>query len=784
MSRRAYPTHWLSVLKWMSEAPEVLELTASPSTPYLPKKNDYNPLRGHCATSHPLYTLLLQRPFDSAHSEPLALLRACLLIFHARNANRACSLGDYERHLCTKHPVKTSPSSSYPAWLAVQYLASERYGARTTLNNLPVRLSPSDFVNALRENAVTLPDSEEAIRRYNELRIFLVSFDDPSRRSDRDHQKEPAPKAPTAPQNPNSNQAPPAGSTSVNRIFKRAERSTSRTTRYIPRPSHQERRRLADLDVPWDEFLNHLELLLLDDEELHNQPKATASAKTRETLRAIHRPAHLIASHDHYLSNTEIAVVLKSALGLVRLCAEPAASVKNQSAISLHLVALCMFFLSRTLHEISDLHIYNSGSAKPLCDLAIRLDESNPDRDCFRVRALDLDYQTPEMPSGGKAHTPSDYVWLPIPPIVSRTARSLVQARSANGKPQEPIKVCNLTSGFKAAFDQLLGRFDPTGRLQEGRLSSTLSSRLCLTTGGDLALSCLILGQVNDLCRAELYYDGVPSRRAAEIYRELTGSIHDFCFPDWVRKRPPIASFIPDEYVGCRYTPKLDVVQQAVSTVRQNAKGIRAWLKKPLEDDASFIKAHNDYTLYLCWWLGYACGIRAVHSPLLRSQAVDESTGMATWSDKDDASHFHTRVIWIPPDLRRELAWYQKHLSRCQKAFRFSAKWKRAPGYFFDDHARPAAVSPKLIQAKTGSFFALPPNSHRRFMKQILRGDAKLRLQSCPPEIIRGAYLGHWVTDQEPWSDLSCLSVESIRKALSTHVPQILDLLGFKRVTK
>lgn len=769
--------HWFPVLEWMAQATEARASTPLHSKASQSRKNDYNPLRGHCATSHPLYTLLLQRPFAAARSESLALVQGYLLFFHAQHAHEFCSIDDYERHLLTGHVVKTSPSPPYESWLAIQYLASERSGADTFLTTLSLELIQKDFVSALHSFAV--PESGDAIRRRKELCAFFDSFGKSSTRAITRGQRAANDGAPVT-----SKQAPKAGNRNHNHSYSRMAPGHTRTTRHTPRPPQAKRRKCAEEDIPWDEFVSNLELLLLDEEELHGQKKATAAARAREQLRAIHRPVHLIPSHDRYLSDSDIAPLLKQSLEVVRLSRDPEQLAKNRFPTTVLLVAQCMLFLSRGLDEVSDLHIYGRNTAKPLCDLAICLNENDPGRDCFRVRALKLDYQTPEMPTDGKAYIPSDFVWLPLPPIVSQTARVVVKGINASGRLELPHKICALTSGFKKALNALLKRLDATERLTEGRLSSTLSSRICLTTGGDLALSCLILGQENDLCRAELYYDGVASRQAAAIYKKVTDSIHTSCFSGWVQRQAPIAKFIPDEYVGCRYTPTIAAVQSAVSMLLQKAKEIRPWFGKTLKKDASLLEAHNAYTLYLCWWLGYACGTRAVRSPLLEPHDIDEATGLARWSDKDDASHYHTRFLWVPPDLRKELGRYHEHLHRCQRAFRPTAKWKGKPGYFLDDHAHPIEIGSRTIEAQTKVFFALPSNSHRRFMKQILRGDREHELEPCPPEVIRGAYLGHWVTDQEPWSDLSCLSVRSIRKELSARIPPVLKLLGFRQVTK
>ncbi len=155
-------------------------------------------------------------------------------------------------------------------------------------------------------------------------------------------------------------------------------------------------------------------------------------------------------------------------------------------------------------------------------------------------------------------------------------------------------------------------------------------------------------------------------------------------------------------------------------------------------------------------------GIRNVHA----------ETGICRFRDKDNPSGYKARLLWVPPDLLAELWRYEAHLAEVCRILCYPNTLRGVAGFFLDGQGRPELIRPVSIRRLTQDFFPFPANAHRRIMMQALRRC------SCPSEITK-TYLGHWNSDQEPWSDFSGLSMQVIRDGFAQYVPPLLSYFGF-----
>ncbi len=242
--------------------------------------------------------------------------------------------------------------------------------------------------------------------------------------------------------------------------------------------------------------------------------------------------------------------------------------------------------------------------------------------------------------------------------------------------------------------------------------------------------------------------------------------------PGFSRPSKPIDSFIPEGYVGSRNTPTLPELRQAIANIRSIALQLFEFAPNDWNlDHLEFINSYNAVAAWVTLRVGYACGIRAITTPLPWARDIHPVYGITKWSDKDNPSGYHTRTLWIPNDVRLELSAYQRLLLRLSKKFNFGGKWSRIPGYMIEPlRKRPELIRPRSLETCLGDLYPWPCNSHRRVGRQWLRGRVS--------PSIAFFYLGHWSAEQEPWRQCAVRSLHSICKELESHIPFLIADLG------
>jgi len=242
--------------------------------------------------------------------------------------------------------------------------------------------------------------------------------------------------------------------------------------------------------------------------------------------------------------------------------------------------------------------------------------------------------------------------------------------------------------------------------------------------------------------------------------------------PGLSRPSKPIETFIPEGYVGSRNTPTLPELREAIANIRSIALQLFEFAPNDWNlDNLEFINSYNAVAAWVTLRAGYACGIRAITTPLPWARNIHPVYGITKWSDKDNPSGYHTRILWVPNDVRLELGAYQRLLSRLSKKFNFGGKWSRIAGFMIEpQRKRPDLIRPRSLETYLGDLYPWPCNSHRRVGRQWLRGRVS--------PSIAFFYMGHWSAEQEPWRQCAGRSLHSICKELESHIPSLLTDLG------
>jgi hypothetical protein len=725
-----------------------------------------NPLLGRGATAYPLYTALWHVHQDLSLRDTYAMVQAHFALTFALSQAQAeqLSLHNVDGH------------SAYPASLAVRYLSvASNPAAIALLQILPVAQLPERFAVELGE--ISSPQSREAAIRLRDIYLYFHNIHADIPYFPRTVDRAGGPGGSTWLLGDGSSVSIPGM-----HVIQRGDPDTPssrsgfvlRLTNGVIDPLLRSRAFNEDCSPFEPTGADELDLFDCDQVDASEMAPARLTLLSTKQMRAANRPDHLMLWSDHLLAIPEVTPLMVHTERLITADADARLSDLCAAAI-----LQCSFWSGWPLDESAHLRVFVAGSRNDDAKLAVLLgDGPTGNNDWWRITALRPPYRTADKLINGQAHIPQDYIWLPLPSVMSRLLRVIIERKRILIQDSGELpssRIFGWNSSIRHMINDLLHQLDPGGRLTKTRIRETLPGLLIVRSGGDASLASLIFGREHPLASVELYYDGITTDEAIQTYSDLVHTLET----QWMISSQSTTNPCPvgPGYLGCRYTPTAEALIGAIGFVRAEARNILGYAEDSLSySDNGFIRAHNFYTLYLTWWLGYACGIRGITTPMIRLQNVDPETGICIWSEKDDGSGYKSRILWIPANLLRELNRYSIYLRRVGCAMEIDKTWSELPGYFLDKSGRPELISPASIASLTEDFFAFPANTHRRVMRQALRRS------SCPVQIIK-AWMNHWVADQEPWSVFSGMGITGLRAGFELYIPPIVSFLGFYELT-
>ncbi len=312
-------------------------------------------------------------------------------------------------------------------------------------------------------------------------------------------------------------------------------------------------------------------------------------------------------------------------------------------------------------------------------------------------------------------------------------------------------------------------------RLTMERISHYLFEKIHKQEGADVATAMYITGQSAYLGTVVSHYTRLSGTRLVSIY----GAVWEgfvFAQPTDI----PEENFPQNPDIGSFRVPTRKVVQSLVAQLKEKIHRHQESYNND-NDYRNLIKYHNALTRYTAIYIAYATGIRAVTHPFPDDENIDHETGFCLISDKDSDDHYHTRLIWLPPDCHRQYRLYRNH-SRIVAATMANIRndfFARAKDRFFflDENGSPASISPKRLYDFSGlsTPISIAENGNRHMLRSWLL------FRDVPPEIVN-AFLGHWFLGEEPWAQHSALSPHRYRMTLSAHIMKLLDHLGFEPI--
>jgi hypothetical protein len=233
-----------------------------------------------------------------------------------------------------------------------------------------------------------------------------------------------------------------------------------------------------------------------------------------------------------------------------------------------------------------------------------------------------------------------------------------------------------------------------------------------------------------------------------------------------------------DIWISTRPCPTRPAVQGLVESLLEKLSQL-----DPYHSVEEFAEYNNHFTLYTFLLQAYAIGTRAISSPILAPQQIDDD-GFVWTDDKDTGSHYNAHLALCPKLLIDQLGFHQKHVNEVReelkwrlgpKADRYAETFNQTCFFLLVRNGRlcPQEVSRGTIEPFLWPLLKYPVNVHRRFVSGELL-DAGVSAEFVD------WWASHWSVGEEPWLKASTLSPKAYRAGMEEPINELLNDLRFQ----
>lgn len=219
-------------------------------------------------------------------------------------------------------------------------------------------------------------------------------------------------------------------------------------------------------------------------------------------------------------------------------------------------------------------------------------------------------------------------------------------------------------------------------------------------------------------------------------------------------------------------------------TIASNVSAMASVLRKKANGRLSEMLAwHNCYTLWTVQMFMLATACRAIRNPLMLIDEFDSVLGMGALSDKDTDDRHMSRLICMPPMLRRQITNYLEHCASISRQLigylsqdEERDRWSR--GFFLwtsPTGIRRAEIAPDTIDQQMeqmAGYTRHRVNGYRKFIR------TELTERGCPPEAL-AAFMGHWLRGEEPQDTYSSFCPAVYANVLDEWLTPLLREFGW-----
>ncbi len=223
-------------------------------------------------------------------------------------------------------------------------------------------------------------------------------------------------------------------------------------------------------------------------------------------------------------------------------------------------------------------------------------------------------------------------------------------------------------------------------------------------------------------------------------------------------------------------------------TIAYNVSAMAAVLRKKANGRLSDMLAwHNCYTLWSVQMFSLITACRAIRNPLMLIDEFDSVLGMGALSDKDADDRHMSRLICMPPMLRRQITNYLEHCASISRQLigylsRDDDRDRWSRGFFLwisPTGIRRAEIAPDTIvqqMVQVAGYTCHRVNSYRKFLR------TELTERGCPPEALT-ALMGHWLRGEEPQDAYSSFCPAAYANVLDEWITPLLRELGWSALS-
>ena len=227
-------------------------------------------------------------------------------------------------------------------------------------------------------------------------------------------------------------------------------------------------------------------------------------------------------------------------------------------------------------------------------------------------------------------------------------------------------------------------------------------------------------------------------------------------------------SWLDEDYAGSAAVALTAQVRSEVFTMVSRLRGHMASKGRRSRDSSCLI--HNLLTGYVIRQIQWMTGIRAVRDPI-ELHNYDPNTGFMMINDKDSADKYGARVVWLLPQVQRQVKAYLQQVAQVAKAR--SKSTAELAFRFLAPDGQMLGVSLKTLHRFTITEYPYAPNAHRHYQRTRLR---ELDVDAGYVD----AWLGHGGIGRESYSRHSAISPQAVRLALTPALEIIWEELGWE----
>ncbi|MDL0432327.1 hypothetical protein QPM17_14375 [Marinobacter sp. TBZ242] len=306
-------------------------------------------------------------------------------------------------------------------------------------------------------------------------------------------------------------------------------------------------------------------------------------------------------------------------------------------------------------------------------------------------------------------------------------------------------------------------------RLTVKRIQNLLFDSL-MNVSTDLIDVCLITGKHPPFGpSAAIYYHTRAAEQLAEYYDRVVVS--------WARAmggatRPdqPELSGASVSRVGSPLSIRSDVMRAVVVSLQEQLQEYR----KVIDQPSYLWRFHNLYTAYVNLMLLWATGYRAVRDPIADPSELNRKRGFVVISDKEGDDMGHSRVVYLPERMIRQLDCYEAHRLALSRRLQMAGCKVTLSTFlwFLTSKYETVPATPKELAAEIVWVFPWPLNTSRHTLRGYLRD------RDVPGDLV-DTFMGHWGIGTEPWARHSALDPYAFKEAVGPVIDELLESLGF-----